>query len=183
MGRNGAGGRCARYSLSFTRGSRWVKKTVPTRSRRLRTPVFSKVLRMCCCTVFVETARRTIITNVLTSSATLRDSRLYAQRWDIEMAVKTVKTDLSLHLLWSSMPAVIRPGLGRVDESATTARARRRHRAGQSVRCLAAALGRLPATQFRPGTQSDRRLCRRRGATRLHPALPAHPHCRAGRSH
>ena len=33
--------------------------------------------------------------------------RLYARRWDIEMAVNTVKTDLGLHLLWSSKPAVV----------------------------------------------------------------------------
>jgi hypothetical protein len=33
--------------------------------------------------------------------------RLYARRWDIEMAVNTAKTDLKLHLLWSSKPAVI----------------------------------------------------------------------------
>jgi hypothetical protein len=34
-------------------------------------------------------------------------ARLYARRWDIEMAVDTAKTDLNLHLLWSSKPAVI----------------------------------------------------------------------------
>lgn len=34
-------------------------------------------------------------------------ARLYARRWDIELAVKTVKTDLGLHLLWSAKPAVI----------------------------------------------------------------------------
>jgi hypothetical protein len=34
-------------------------------------------------------------------------ARLYARRWDIEMAVNTAKTDLGLHLLWSSKPAVI----------------------------------------------------------------------------
>jgi hypothetical protein len=33
--------------------------------------------------------------------------RLYARRWDIEMAVNTAKTDLNLHLLWSSKQAVI----------------------------------------------------------------------------
>ena len=33
--------------------------------------------------------------------------RLYARRWDIEMAVNTAKTDLHLHLLWSSKTAVI----------------------------------------------------------------------------
>ena len=34
-------------------------------------------------------------------------ARLYARRWDIELAVNTAKTDLHLHLLWSSKPAVI----------------------------------------------------------------------------
>ena len=34
-------------------------------------------------------------------------ARLYARRWDIELAVKTAKTDLGLHLLWSAKPAVI----------------------------------------------------------------------------
>jgi Transposase DDE domain len=34
-------------------------------------------------------------------------ARLYARRWDIELAVNTVKTDLGLHLLWSSKAAVI----------------------------------------------------------------------------
>jgi hypothetical protein len=33
--------------------------------------------------------------------------RLYARRWDIELAVNTVKTDLHLHLLWSSKLPVI----------------------------------------------------------------------------
>lgn len=32
---------------------------------------------------------------------------LYARRWDIELAVKLVKRDLKLHLLWSAKPAVI----------------------------------------------------------------------------
>jgi hypothetical protein len=34
-------------------------------------------------------------------------ARLYARRWDIELAFKTAKTDLGLHLLWSSKPIVI----------------------------------------------------------------------------
>jgi hypothetical protein len=32
----------------------------------------------------------------------------YARRWDIELAVKLVKRELKLHLLWSAKPAVIR---------------------------------------------------------------------------
>jgi len=49
------------------------------------------------------------ITNVLApQTLTLREiARLYARRWDIEMAVNLVKTHLGLHLLWSSKPAVI----------------------------------------------------------------------------
>ena len=32
---------------------------------------------------------------------------LYARRWDIEMAINLIKTELGLHLLWSSKPAVV----------------------------------------------------------------------------
>lgn len=34
-------------------------------------------------------------------------ARLYARRWDIELAVKLVKRELGLHLLWSAKPTVI----------------------------------------------------------------------------
>ena len=34
-------------------------------------------------------------------------ARLYARRWDIEMAVNLVKTHLGLQLLWSAKPAVV----------------------------------------------------------------------------
>jgi hypothetical protein len=34
-------------------------------------------------------------------------ARLYARRWDIEMAFDLAKTELGLHLLWSSKPAVL----------------------------------------------------------------------------
>ena len=34
-------------------------------------------------------------------------ARLYARRWDIEMAVDLVKTELGLHLLWSAKEAVV----------------------------------------------------------------------------
>lgn len=34
-------------------------------------------------------------------------ARIYARRWDIEMAVQLVKQHLGLHLLWSSKPVVI----------------------------------------------------------------------------
>lgn len=35
-------------------------------------------------------------------------ARLYARRWDSELAVKLVKRELGLHLLWSAKPAVVR---------------------------------------------------------------------------
>lgn len=49
------------------------------------------------------------LTNVLDPrTLPLREiARLYARRWDIEMAVNLAKTHLGLHLLWSSKPAVI----------------------------------------------------------------------------
>lgn len=34
-------------------------------------------------------------------------ARLYARRWDIEMAVNAVKSQLTLHLIWSAKPVVI----------------------------------------------------------------------------
>lgn len=34
-------------------------------------------------------------------------ARLYARRWDIELAVKLVKRELGLHLLWSAKPTVV----------------------------------------------------------------------------
>lgn len=34
-------------------------------------------------------------------------ARLYARRWDIELAIKLVKRELHLHLLWSAKPVVI----------------------------------------------------------------------------
>jgi hypothetical protein len=34
-------------------------------------------------------------------------ARLYARRWDIEMAVDLAKTELGLHLLWSAKPPVV----------------------------------------------------------------------------
>jgi DDE family transposase len=49
------------------------------------------------------------LTNV-TDPATLsmRDiARLYARRWDFELAAKTVKRHLGLHLIWSAKPAVV----------------------------------------------------------------------------
>src|SRR3712207_7500049 len=34
-------------------------------------------------------------------------ARLYARRWDIELAFNLVKTHLGLHLRWGSTPAVV----------------------------------------------------------------------------
>ena len=34
-------------------------------------------------------------------------ARLYARRWDIELAFKLVKRHLGLHLLWSAKPGVV----------------------------------------------------------------------------
>lgn len=49
------------------------------------------------------------ITNVLDPARlSMADAaRLYARRWDIEMAVNTVKTHLGLHLLWAAKPVLI----------------------------------------------------------------------------
>ncbi len=51
----------------------------------------------------------TYLTNVLEpATLSLRQmAALYARRWDIELAVKLVKRELGLHLLWSAKPAVI----------------------------------------------------------------------------
>lgn len=51
----------------------------------------------------------TYLTNVLEpATLSLRQmAALYARRWDIELAVKLVKRELNLHLLWSAKPAVI----------------------------------------------------------------------------
>jgi hypothetical protein len=34
-------------------------------------------------------------------------ARLYARRWDIEMAISILKTELHLHLIWAANPVVI----------------------------------------------------------------------------
>ena len=49
------------------------------------------------------------ITNVLDSETLTMEeiAVLYARRWDFELAVKTVKRHLKLHLLWSSKTAVV----------------------------------------------------------------------------
>jgi hypothetical protein len=54
-------------------------------------------------------ALRRYITNV-TDPTTLpmaEVARLYARRWDIELAFKLLKTHLGLHLLWGAKPAVV----------------------------------------------------------------------------
>lgn len=49
------------------------------------------------------------LTNVLDPELlSIQDAaRLYARRWDIELAINTIKTHLGLHLLWSSKPVLI----------------------------------------------------------------------------
>jgi hypothetical protein len=49
------------------------------------------------------------ITNVLDPKtlSILEIARLYARRWDIELAVKLIKTHLGLHLLWSAKTVTI----------------------------------------------------------------------------
>ena len=51
----------------------------------------------------------TFLTNVLDPGvlSVRQITALYARRWEIELAVKLVKRDLGLHLLWSAKPAVI----------------------------------------------------------------------------
>lgn len=55
------------------------------------------------------TQLRTYLTNVLDPAVlSLRQvAQLYARRWDIELAFKTVKQHLGLHLMWSAKPVVI----------------------------------------------------------------------------
>jgi Transposase DDE domain len=57
----------------------------------------------------VGTTRYRYLTNVLDPHRlSLRAiAGLYQRRWDIELAVKTVKRQLGVHLLWSSKPVVI----------------------------------------------------------------------------
>jgi len=52
---------------------------------------------------------RRYVTNVLDPAALPLGevARLYARRWDIEMAVDTAKSKLDLHLLWSAKDAVL----------------------------------------------------------------------------
>jgi hypothetical protein len=59
-------------------------------------------------------------------------ARLYARRWDIELAVKTVKRELGLHLLWSAKPAVIQAQLWAVILIAQLWQALRVELAGQA---------------------------------------------------
>jgi len=53
------------------------------------------------------------ITNVLDPALlSIKDiARLYAYRWDIELAFKLIKRELGLHLLWSAKQVVIRQQL------------------------------------------------------------------------
>lgn len=53
--------------------------------------------------------RHSYITNVLDPSLLPLHEipRLYARRWDFELAIKLVKRELGLHLLWSCKPVVV----------------------------------------------------------------------------
>ncbi len=57
----------------------------------------------------VGTATYSYITNVLEpNKLSIRDiARLYAYRWDIELAFRLIKRELGLHLLWSAKPVVV----------------------------------------------------------------------------
>ncbi len=57
----------------------------------------------------VGTAHYRYITNVLDPAvlSMVEVARLYARRWDIEMAVNLIKTQVGLHLLWSAKPVLI----------------------------------------------------------------------------
>jgi hypothetical protein len=55
------------------------------------------------------TATHTYLTNVLDPAVLpLHEiARLYARRWDVELAFRLLKRELKLHLLWSAKPAVL----------------------------------------------------------------------------
>jgi hypothetical protein len=57
----------------------------------------------------VGSRTQTYLTNVLDPTVLpLHEiARLYARRWDIELAFKMLKRDLKLHLLWSAKPSVL----------------------------------------------------------------------------
>lgn len=61
----------------------------------------------------VKGTRYQYVTNIRDPrQLSLRDiAMLYARRWDIELAVKLVKRELKLHLLWSAKPVVIQQQL------------------------------------------------------------------------
>lgn len=59
-------------------------------------------------------------------------ARLYARRWDIEMAVNLVKTHLHLHLLWSAKPVVIQQQIWAVLIIAQILQAMRQEIAGRA---------------------------------------------------
>ena len=59
-------------------------------------------------------------------------ARLYARRWDIEMAVNLVKTHLGVHLLWSAKPVVIQQQVWAVLIIAQVLQAMRQEIAGRA---------------------------------------------------
>jgi Transposase DDE domain len=59
-------------------------------------------------------------------------ARLYARRWDIELAFKLIKTHLGLHLLWGSTPVVVLQQVWAVLTLAQVLQARRLEIAGRA---------------------------------------------------
>lgn len=59
-------------------------------------------------------------------------ARLYARRWDIELAFKLVKRHLGLHLLWSAKPGVVRQQIWAVLTIAQVVQALRVEIAGEA---------------------------------------------------
>lgn len=89
-------------------------------------------------TVPVEKTVHRYLTSVLdpTELPVAAVIRLYARRWDIELAFKTVKRDLGLHLLWSAQWEGILTqvwGVLLIAQIATALRARIADRAGIAV--------------------------------------------------
>lgn len=86
----------------------------------------------------VGTRLHVYLTNVLDpAQLSIADAvRLYARRWDIELAFKTVKRDLGLHLLWSATWELILTQVWEVlliAQIATSVRAQIARRAGIDV--------------------------------------------------
>ena len=113
-------------------------------------------------------------------------AELYARRWDIELAVKLVKRELKLHLLWSAKPAVIHHQLWAVLLIAQLWQALRTEIAGRagvpiddvSLPLLVSDFPRYAASHADPIAAfiaDGRRLGYLRPARRITPTTPAVP--------